>query len=116
MKTQSESELEISKGVNQVYEGLLGRRTNNIKTSVFGAIVIVMLQNVLTAGETQVAKTARGRILIKDTCTAIVENAESQFIQIVQLATGVDVIDLHHDISIRTGKEIFVFSLDKPAF
>jgi uncharacterized protein YbcI len=72
-----------------------------------------MLQNVLTASEIQVAKTARGRVVIKEMCTAIVENAEPQFSEAVKRATGVEVIDMHHDISIKTGRELLVFSLTK---
>jgi uncharacterized protein YbcI len=113
MKTQGESEAEISKGVNQIYRGLLGRGADNIQTNVVGAVVIVMLQNVLTASEIQVAKTAQGRVVIKEMCTAIVENAAPQFSEAVKLATGVEVIDMHHDISIKTGRELLVFSLTK---
>ena len=113
MKTQGESEAEISKGVNQIYKGLLGRSTSNIRTNVIGSLVIVVLQNVLTVSEIQVSKNAQGRVVVKEMCVAIIENTGPQFIQMIQLATGVQVIDMHHDLSLKTGKEIFVFSLEK---
>lgn len=113
MKTQGEIEAEVSKGVNQIYIGLLGRGASNIQTNVVGAMVIVALQNVLTAAEIQAAKTATGRALIKEMCGVIVENSAPQFIQVVQLATGISVVDMHHDISAKTGKEILVFSLER---
>jgi uncharacterized protein YbcI len=113
MKTQGESEAEISKGVNQIYKGLLGRSTSNIRTNVFGSLVVVVLQNILTVSEIQLSKNARGRVVVKEMCVAIIENTGPQFIQIIQLATGVQVIDMHHDLSLKTGKEIFVFSLEK---
>lgn len=113
MKTQGESEAEISKGVNQIYKGLLGRSTSNIRTNVFGSLVVVVLQNVLTVSEIQAVKNERGRVVVKEMCVAIIENTSPQFIQMIQLATGVQVIDMHHDLSVKTGKEIFVFSLEK---
>jgi uncharacterized protein YbcI len=113
MKTQGESEAEVSKGLNQIYKGLLGRSTSNIRTNVVGSLVIVVLQNVLTVYEIQAVKNERGRVLVKEMCVAIIENNGPQFIQMIQLATGVQVIDMHHDLSLKTGKEIFVFSLEK---
>jgi uncharacterized protein YbcI len=113
MKTQGETEAEISKGVNQIYKGLLGRSTSNIRTNIVDAVVIVMLQNVLTAAEIQVAKEAQGRVIIKEMCTAVIDNSAPQFSEAIERATGVEVVDMHHDISIKTGKEIFVFSLEK---
>jgi uncharacterized protein YbcI len=114
MKTQGEIEAEVSKGVNQIYLGLLGRGAKNIQTNVLGATVLVVLQNVLTAAEIQVAKTPEGRKIIKEMCCAVVANSQVQFIAAVTVATGEDVIDMHHDISIKTGKEILVFSLANP--
>jgi uncharacterized protein YbcI len=113
VKTQGESEAEISKGLNQIYKGLLGRSTSNIRTNVVDSLVIVVLQNVLSVSEIQVSKNAQGRVVVKEMCVAIIENSGPQFIQMIQLATGVQVIDMHHDLSLKTGKEIFVFSLEK---
>jgi uncharacterized protein YbcI len=113
VQTQGESEAEISKGVNQIYKGLLGRSASNICTNIVDTVVIVMLQNALTAAEIHVAKEAQGRVIIKEMCTAIIDNSAPQFINAVELATRVKVVDMHHDISIKTGKEIFVFSLEK---
>jgi uncharacterized protein YbcI len=114
MKTQGESEAEISKGMQQIYIGLLGRRgADDIKTHVVNSTVLVLMTNVLTATELTVAKTPEGRRLIKEMCCSVVENSSAQFINNVVEATGVDVIDMHHDISVKTGKEVFVFSLSK---
>ena len=113
MKTQGETEAEISKGVNQIYKGLLGRSTSNIRTNIVAELVIVVLQNVLTSAEISVTKTGYGQTMIKEMCGVVVDNSAPQFSEAVKLATDVDVIDMHHDISIKTGKEIFVFSLEK---
>ena len=111
MKTQGEMEAEISKGVNQIYAGLLGRGAKEIKTTIIGAGVLVILQNVLTAAELNVTKTTDGRKIIKEMCEAIVNNTRTQFQTAVMQATGQNIVDMHHDISVNTGREIFVFSL-----
>lgn len=113
MKTQGEIEAEVSKGVNQIYKGLLGRSAENIRTHVVNATVLVILQNALTAAEIHVAKTTDGRKLIKEMCCAVVENSQSQFVTAVEAAVEIKVNDMHHDISTDTGKEILVFSLVK---
>lgn len=114
MKTQGEMEAEISKGVNQIYAGLLGRGPKEIKTTIIGAVVLVILQKVLTAAELDVAKTTDGRKIIKEMCMAVVDNSRAQFQEAVLQATANAVLDMHHDISIATGREILVFSLSDP--
>ena len=117
MKTQGEIEAEISKGINQIYVGLLGRGPTNTRTHAIGSTILVMLQNTLTATETNVAKTTDGRRIIKEMCSAVVDSNRAQFKAAVIQATQKDVIDMHHDISISTGREIIVFSLtDAPAY
>jgi hypothetical protein len=107
-------EAEISKGVNQIYAGLLSRVAKEIRTNIIGAVVLVVLQNVLTAAELSAAKTTNGRRLIKEMCCAVVEHSRAQFQIAVVQATARNVIDTHHDISIATGREILVFSLSDP--
>ena len=107
-------EAEISKGVNQIYAGLLGRGAKEIKTTIIGAGVLVILQNVLTAAELKVANTTDGRRIIKEMCVAVVDNSRAQFQMAVVQATARNVLDIHHDISIATGREILVFSLSDP--
>ena len=104
-------EAEISKGVNQIYAGLLGRGAKDIKTNIIGAAVLVILQNTLTVTQVQIAKTTDGRRIIKEMCEAVVSNTRLQFQTAVMQATAQNIIDMHHDISINTGREIFVFSL-----
>jgi uncharacterized protein YbcI len=114
VKTKSEAEAEISKAINQIYRGLLGRVSENIQTRIFDATVLVVFQNVLTVAEVNASKNITGRKIIKDACLSIVENSQDQFFIAVKLATGADVIDMHHDISIETGKEMLFFSLSSP--
>jgi uncharacterized protein YbcI len=114
VKTRGEIEAEISKGVNQIYAGLLGRGAKEIKTNIIGANVLVVLQNVLTAAELSVVKTTEGRKIIKEMCCAVVEHSRAQFQMAVVQATARNVIDIHHDISTATGREILVFSLSDP--
>jgi hypothetical protein len=104
-------EAEISKGVNQIYAGLLGREAENIKTYIIKDTVLITLKNVLTTTELQVAKTTEGLRIIKEMCMAVVENNHDQFKESILQATKEEVVDTHHDISIKTGREIFFFLL-----
>ena len=72
------------------------------------------LQGVLTAAEQQLVKThvpEKGRDLLKEVRTQLVELARPVLETMVREATGVGVLSLHHDISTTTGEEIVLFTL-----
>jgi len=114
MKNQEEVKKNVSKVIKQIYVGLMGRVVENIETYVLDTKILVVLQNVLSVSERNAIKNPMGRKIIKETFRTIVENSRDQFLIAASVATDVDVVEMHHDISLDTGKEIIVFSLSKP--
>ena len=78
------------------------------------------LKGVLTAAEQHLVKTLaaeKGRDLLKQVRTHLIETARPTMEAMVQGITGVKVLSLHHDISTATGEEIVIFTLaESPLF
>jgi uncharacterized protein YbcI len=73
---------------------------------------------VLTAAEQQLVKSLpaeKGRELLKQVRTHLVETARPVLEAMVQEVTGIKVLSLHHDISTVTGEEVVVFTLAESA-
>jgi uncharacterized protein YbcI len=117
MKTQGEIEAAISEGINRFEQEYMGRGPKHIHTHLIGDILLVRLQGVLTAAEQQLVKTLhaeRGRELLKQVRTQLMETARQTLEEMIQGITGVKVVSLHHDISTATGEEVVVFTLAAP--
>ena len=79
----------------------------------------VRLQGVLTAAEQQLVKSLsaeKGRDLLKEVRTQLMETARPLMEAMVQEVTGVKVMSLHHDISTVTGEEVVLFTLAQAPF
>ena len=114
MKTQGEIEAAICQGINRFQQEHMGRGPKDIRTHLIGDILLVRLQGVLTAAEQQLVKsmpTEKGRDLLKQVRTQLVETARALMASMVEAVTGVKVLSLHHDISTVTGEEMIVFTL-----
>jgi uncharacterized protein YbcI len=98
----------------------MGRGPKDIHTHLLGDVLVVRLQGVLTAAEQQLAKSLpaeKGRDLLKQVRTHLVETARPVLEAMVQEVTGIKVLSLHHDISTVTGEEVVVFTLaESPDF
>jgi uncharacterized protein YbcI len=118
MKTQGEIEAAICEGLSRFEQEYMGRGPKDIHAHLIGDLLVVRLQGVLTAAEQHLVKTAeRGRDLLKQVRTQLTETARPVMEAMVQEATGVKPLSLHHDISTMTGEEILVFTLVKaPSF
>ena len=44
----------------------------------------------------------------------MVATGRQRLVDVVEAATGVGVVSVHHDISTVTGEEVLVFSLERP--
>jgi uncharacterized protein YbcI len=74
----------------------------------------------LTAAEQHLVKSLpaeKGRDLLKQVRTHLIETARPVMEVMVQEITGVNVLALHHDISTTTGEEAVLFTLaESPIF
>jgi uncharacterized protein YbcI len=92
----------------------MSRGPKDIHAHLIGNLLVVRLQGVLTAAEQQLVKTLpaeKGRNLLKEVRTQLIETARPFLEALVQEVTGVKVLSLHHDISTVTGEEVVLFTL-----
>ncbi|MBI3410931.1 MAG: DUF2294 domain-containing protein [Planctomycetes bacterium] len=119
MKTQGEIEGAICEGVARFEQEYMGRGPKDIHAHLLGDLLVVRLQGVLTAAEQQLVKSLtpeKGRDLLKQVRTHLVETARPVMEAMVQEITGVKVLSVHHDISTVTGEEVVLFTLAAQPF
>ena len=120
MKTQGEIEAAICEGMARFEQEYMGRGPKDIHAHLIGDLLVVRLQGVLTAAEQQLVKSLpaeKGRDLLKEVRTQLIETARPILEAMVQEVTGVKALSLHHDISTVTGEEVVLFTLaESPAF
>jgi uncharacterized protein YbcI len=105
-------------GIGRFEQEFMGRGPKNIQTHLIGDLLVVRLQGVLTAAEQHLVKSLpgeKGRDLLKQVRTQLIETARPMIEAMVQEITGVSVSSLHHDVSTLSGEEVVIFSLtDSP--
>jgi uncharacterized protein YbcI len=113
MKTQGEIEAAICEAIGRFEQEQRGRGPKAIQAYLLGDFVVVRLQGLLTPAEQQLAKIPfdKGRDLLKQVRTHLIENAKPLMQAMVQDITGVKVLSLHHDISTVTGEAFVVLTL-----
>jgi len=117
MKTQGEVEAAVCEGISRFEQEYMGRGPKDIHTHLLGDLVVVRLKGILTAAEQQLVKSLtaeKGRDLLKQVRTHLVETARPALEVLIQNVTGVTVLSLHHDVSTVTGEEVILFTLAEP--
>jgi uncharacterized protein YbcI len=116
MRTKGEIEAAICQEISRFEEEYIGRGPKDMHTYLLGDFVVVRLQDLLTPAEQQLAKTPseKGRDLLKQVRTHLIETARPLLQEMVQEITGVKVVSLYHDISTVTGEEVVLFTLAQP--
>ena len=118
MKTQGEIEAAICAAISRFEQETRGRGPKDINAYLLGDFVVVRLQGLLTPAEQQLAKvpSEKGRDLVKQVRTHLIETANPSLQSLVQAIIGVKVVSLHHDISTLTGEEVVMFTLAESPF
>lgn len=120
MNTSGEIEAAVCGGMSQFEQEYMGRGPKDIRAHLIGDLLVVRLQGVLTAAEQQLVKKlpdAKGRDLLKQVRTHLLETARPALEAMIAGITGVKVLSLHHDISTATGEEVVLFTfISPPAF
>src|SRR3954462_13072220 len=107
MNSQGEIEAAICEGVSRFEQEYMGRGPKDIHAHLMNDLLVVRLQGVLTAAEQQLVKTLpaeKGRDLLKQVRTHLIETARPVMEAMVQEITGVRVLSLHHAISTGSGE------------
>ena len=114
MKTHGEIEAAICEGISRFEQDYMGRGPKDVHANLLGDFLVVRLQGVLTAAEQQLVKSLaaeKGRDLLKQVRTHLIETARPVMEAMVQEITGIKVLSMHHDISTMTGEEVVLFML-----
>ena len=114
MKSQGEIEAAICEGITRFEQEYMGRGPKDIHAHLIGDLLVVRLHGVLTEAEQQLVKSLpaeKGRELLKQVRTQLIETARPVMEAMVYEITGVNVLSLHHDISTVTGEEVVLFTL-----
>ena len=117
MRTQGEIEAAICEGITRFEQEYMGRGPKDIRAHLIGDLLVVRLQGVLTAAEQHLVRSLpaeKGRDLLKQVRTHLLETARPLLEAMVQEITGIKVVSLHHDISTVTGEEVVLFTLIEP--
>ena len=116
-KTRGEIEASICEGIRRFEQEYMGRGPKDIHTHLIDDLLVVRLLGVLTAAEQHLVKSLpaeKGRDLLKQVRTHLIETARLMMEEMILEATGVKVVSLHHDISTVTGEEVLLFTLAEP--
>lgn len=114
MNTQGEIEAAICQGISRFEQEHMGRGPKDIHAFLFGDLLVVRLQGVLTAAEQQLVRALpaeKGRDLLKEVRRHLLETARPLLEKLIYQVAGAKVVSMHHDISTVTGEEVMVFSL-----
>ncbi len=135
MKSQGEIEAAVCDGISRFQQEFIGRGPRDIHAHLLGTLLVVRLQGVLTPAERQLIApwheaagaavgtagdgeaatngdgNGNGRALLKQVRAHMVATGRPRLEEVVEQATGVKLVSVHHDISTVTGEEVIVFSL-----
>jgi uncharacterized protein YbcI len=117
VKTPGEIEAAICEGISRFEQDYMGRGPKDIHAHLLGDLLVVRLQGVLTAAEQHLVKSLsaeKGRDLLKQVRTHLIETARPIMEAMVEKVTGVKVVSMHHDISTTTGEKMVLFTLVRP--
>jgi uncharacterized protein YbcI len=114
MKTQGEIEAAVCDGIRHFEQDYMVRGPREVRVHLLDDLLVVRLHGFLTAAEQHLARSLpaeKGRDLIKQVRTHLIETARPLIDAMIQGVTGVKVVSLHHDISTTTGEKIILFTL-----
>src|SRR5260221_6522147 len=109
MKTQGEIEAAVCEGVSRFEQEYMGRGPKDVHAHLIGDLLVVRLRGVLTAAEQQLVKSLpadKGRDLLKQVRTHLVETALPILAAMGQEDTGAKVMSLHHGIITYTCEQV----------
>ena len=111
-KTSCEIETAVCQAADRFAREYLGWSPWTTRAYLRNDLLVVRLQGVLSPAEARLLATSgRGRDLVKEMRTNLVEMARPILSAVVEEIIGVKVLSLHHDLSTVTGEEVIIFTL-----
>ncbi|MEK9164339.1 MAG: DUF2294 domain-containing protein [Chloroflexota bacterium] len=109
--TRGEVEASLANAIIQFEKEHLGRGPVEARVFIVEDMILVRLRGVLTPAEVKLALSPDGHNLIKQVRRQLLEGSRAVLDEIVQRVTGIGVISLHTDISVKSGERVIVFTL-----
>lgn len=113
---RGELESKITESLVKFERDFMGRGPTEARTYLLDDLVLVRLKGILTRAEHHLADgdpSGRGRELIKQSRTEMLEKARSMLCELVERQTGIPVRSMHTDLSVRTGERVVLFTLER---
>lgn len=113
MSKKSVLESAISDAFIKFQRKMVGRGPAETRTYIMEDMVLVRLKGVLTIEESHLAKSEKGRQVVKEMRQVLRETFSDETEAIVSQLAGCKVISSHSDISTKTGERIEIYVLDE---
>ena len=110
-KPQGQLEAEIATAITQFDREHLGRGPHVVRAWIIQDMILLRLQGVLTPAEETLARDPDGHRLIKQVRMQLIEGSRPLLDEMIERLSGVKVLSLHSDMSIKRGERIIVFTL-----
>ena len=111
VQTKGQMEAQIATAIAQFDREHLGRGPHEVRAWIIQDMILIRLQGVLTPAEEKLARDPEGHRLIKEIRRQLVEGSRDMLDAMIQQITGLQVVSLHSDMSIKRGERIIVFTL-----
>ena len=110
-RTKGQLEAMIATAITQFDREHLGRGPHEVRAWIIQDLILLRLQGVLTPAEEKLARDPEGHRLIKEIRRQLIEGSRGMLDEMIEHLTGVQVVSLHSDMSIKRGERIIVFTL-----
>ncbi len=111
-KTRGQVEAEFTEAIIKFEKEYLGRGPLEARTFFVQDMILVRLRGVLTPAEMKLAESRKGQTLVKETRRQLFETSRALLDEIVRQILGCEPINLHTDMSTKTGERIVVITVD----
>ena len=110
-QTKGQLEAQIATAITRFEREHLGRGPREVRAWIIQDLILVRLKGVLTPAEERLAQDPEGHRLVKEVRKQLIEGSRPLLDEMIVNITGIPVISLHSDISVKTGERIIVFTL-----
>ena len=113
MRTKKEIESAISEEINRFERDYMGRGPKCVQVHLLDDLLVIRLRGILVPAEENLVKLLpeSGGGLLKQVRSHLIETTRRVMEPMVENLTGVEVVTMHHDICIKTGEEVILFTL-----
>ncbi len=110
-QTKGQLEAKIAALATTFEREQMGRGPSEARVWIIEDMILIRLKSVLTPAEERLKPDSKGRYLLKQVRTRLLETSRGILEEEIETLTGVSTISFHADLSIRTGEQILVLTL-----